>query len=155
LNVGDETWIYHGRWRNVNYPSDEALDYWAEVALATMPRDRWGAIGVVDPKDPTAQGSAWTAPITLPAGDCEFLINATGTTHIQVEIADERFNRFPENSGANAGKSIGPDGLECPVSWAKRDLSKLAGKTVRFQLLFSKKEGIDPRLYAIYLRKKN
>ena len=47
LNVGDETRIYHGRWRNSGQRAEDIADYYrAEVALATLPRDRWGALGL-------------------------------------------------------------------------------------------------------------
>ena len=47
LNVGDETRIYHGRWRNVwQNAEDVVTHYHAEVALATLPRDRWGGLGL-------------------------------------------------------------------------------------------------------------
>ncbi len=41
LDVGDKTLIYHGRWRNATATGQ---DYYAEVALATLPRDRWGSL---------------------------------------------------------------------------------------------------------------
>ena len=37
LNVGDETRIYHGRWAN----TEQTKDYYADIGLATLPRDRW------------------------------------------------------------------------------------------------------------------
>ena len=83
LNVGEETLIYHGRWAN----TADVRDYSGEVALATLPRDRWGALGLFPA---AADGSVWTAPLTLPK-DAQIVLNADGTEGIRVEIADERF----------------------------------------------------------------
>jgi len=49
LNVGDETRIYYGRWRNVNLRAQDVPweDHYCEIALCTLPRDRWGALGLV------------------------------------------------------------------------------------------------------------
>ncbi len=64
LNVGDETRIYHGRWRNVGQKAaDIAAYYRGEVALATLPRDRWGAIGL---NPGTSEGTVCSAPSRCP-----------------------------------------------------------------------------------------
>jgi hypothetical protein len=88
LNVGEETRIYHGRWAN----TERIDDYYAEVALATLPRDRWGALGLFP--DAT-EGSVWSAPVTLPERGCDVLLNAEGTAGIRVELADDRFKLLP------------------------------------------------------------
>ncbi len=61
LNVGEETRIYHGRWRNADghNENDSLKHYYAEVALATLPRDRWGALGL-NPGEHA--GTVWTTP---------------------------------------------------------------------------------------------
>ena len=65
LNVGDETRIYHGRWRNVGVPTGTSVkDYYHEVALATLPRDRWGALALYAD---ASQGSIWSRPSPCPA----------------------------------------------------------------------------------------
>ncbi|HVF10056.1 MAG TPA: hypothetical protein VNA16_04595 [Abditibacteriaceae bacterium] len=105
LTVGDETRIYHGRWRN----SQDPRHYYAEVALATLPRDRWGALGLFPDQ---AQGSVWSAPVTLPTSDVRLSLNADGVRGMKVEISDERFSLLPEYSGANAGTCAEADGLD-------------------------------------------
>ena len=145
LNVGDETRIYHGRWRNAEY----GLDYYAEVALATLPRDRWGALGLFPH---VADGHVWTAPIALPEATWRLLLNADHADRVRVEIADERFNLLEAFSSGGSGVIRVDGGLDCPVIWPRGKLSDLAGRTVRFRIRLERKADADPRLYAVYLR---
>ena len=144
LNVGDETRIYHGRWRNTKI----SRHYYAEVALATLPRDRWGALGLF----PNArEGSVWSAPITLPKAGCALFLNADGVKGIRVAIGDEQFRFLSSYSGANAGRSFEADGLNCAVNWPLSKLSLLAGKTIRLHILMQRGRHSEPRLYAVTL----
>ena len=157
LNVGDETRIYHGRWRNAPYNHSNwneqgylagGIHYYAEVALATLPRDRWGALGLY----PNAsEGTVWSAPVILPDGGCTLTLNADGVSEMRVEISDERFNLFPDYSGDNSGRSTAADGLDCPIAWSQGSLATLAGRSVRFRIHLKKMASTDPRLYAAYL----
>jgi hypothetical protein len=149
LNYGEETRIYHGRWRNVNYPSDEALDYWGEVALATLPRDRWGALGLVPDG---AEGAAWSTPVQLPAREFSLWLNAEGARGITVELADEQFRPLPEFSGENAGRAEREGGLDCQVTWPSKSMASLRGKVIRLRINLHKQGPATPRLFAIYLR---
>jgi len=156
LNVGDETRIYHGRWRNVGWdPANADLmhDYHAEVALATIPRDRWAGLGLYKRATgiDTNNGGAWTCPITLPEGDWSLALNADGVAGLSVEIADERFNLLPEFSGENSATAQAGDGLDVPVKWPKGNLAELNGKTVRFRFRFQRSDGVEPMLYAANL----
>lgn len=150
LNVGDQTRIYHGRWRNVGqHAADLAAHYSAEVALATLPRDRWGALGL----NPGAgAGAVCSAPLTLPA-DPELRLNAEGVAGLEVDLLDPQLRPLP---GFGAGRVAGPDGLECPVSWPGRSLAELGGRKVCLQVnLRAAPAGPSaPRLYAIYVREK-
>ena len=147
VNVGDETFIYHGRWRNVGFVTAESLvEYRAEVALATLPRDRWGALGL-NPDATT--GTICSAPITLSA-DASIALNADGMSGIGVELLDENFVPITGFSGGTAGK-CDHDGIERPVRWAGAGLGSLAGRTVRVQVRLTKSDGVVPRVYAIYL----
>ncbi len=143
LNVGDETRIYHGRWRNVGYgpPAANEEDYYAEVALATLPRDRWGALGLV--KD-ESEGSVWSTPVLLPEGGCTLALNADGVLGLRAEVGDSCFSLLPDFSGERAGSASGKDGLDCPVAWAGRSLHELGGRTVRFRLRMTRTEQVDP-----------
>ena len=144
VNVGDETRIYHGRWRNAVY----GRDYWGEVALATLPRDRWGALGLY-PNRP--KGEVWSTVIGLPKNGCHVVLNADATGSMRVDIADERFQPFPAFSGVHSGTTSVSGGLRCPVGWPAGNLANLGGKKVRLRIRFERQEDREPRLYAVYL----
>jgi len=150
LNVGDETRIYHGRWLNAEYGGG----YLGEVALATIPRDRWGALGLypADSNLPKDHGSIWSAPVRLPSGGCRVLLNADQANKMTVEVSDAEFNMLSEYSGERRGKVDQEKGLDCPVTWGAGNLSGLGGKTVRFRIHLNGEGGASPRLYAVNLR---
>jgi len=147
LNVGDETRIYHGRWRNG--PDLFCSDYYGEVAVATLVRDRWGALGLGPGK---SEGFVCSAPITLPDAGYRIFLNANHAQLMRVEVSDARFNLLPEHSGSRFGIVRAEGGLDCAVAWPAGDLSALGGKTVRFKIHLRKEATSDPRLYAVYLR---
>jgi hypothetical protein len=152
LNVGDQTLIYHGRCRNTNEidPATGHCYSYAEVALATLPRDRWGGLGLF----PEAQsGHFWTAPIVLPDTNSALFLNADDGTGISVEIADEKFNILPEYSGEQSGSVAAESGLDQPVQWPIGDLKALAGKTIRFKIHLNATSQTTPRVYAATLKK--
>ena len=145
MNVGEETRIYHGRWRDA---PDDSL-YWGEVALATLPRDRWGALGLF----PGAEtGSVWTTPVKLPDAGCDCWLNADGASEMCVEVADDRFRLIDGISGAEGGTTPAAGGIECLVAWKGKHLRSLAGQTVRFRVHVRRAGDIEPRLYAMYLK---
>ncbi len=147
VNVGDQTRIYHGRWRNVGgHDLNDALKhYYAEVALATLPRDRWGALGL----NPGAKtGSICSAPVKLPATGGELTLNADGVAGITVELLDEQFRPIPGFAGGQIGST---DGLDCPVRWVGHGLSELTGQTVRFAVHMRRMDKTNPRVYALNL----
>ena len=150
--MGDQTLIYFGRWLNAEYNQG----YRGEVAMATLPRDRWGALGLYPTKprqeEPITSGSVWSAPITLPADGCAVFLNADGVSHLSVEISDAKFRLLEDYSGAASGSTSAADGLDCPVTFAAGDLSDLAGQTVRLKINFQRDDQVDPRLFAVYLR---
>lgn len=147
LNVGDETRIYHGRWRNADGKGEEDdLKYYSgEVALATLPRDRWGAFGL-DPQ--TESGSITSAPIEVPTTGAKILLNADGTRGMRVELLDEGFRPLGEFSGGNAGVTDVDGGLDCVVRWGK-DLGLLSGRRVRVRVEMTRVGELEPRLYAV------
>ncbi len=151
LNVGDETRIYHGRWRNVDGQGDNELqkNYSAEVALATLPRDRWGAFGL-DPE--TQEGSVCSAVIELPQTGCEVLLNADGTRGMRVELLNEDYEPLGEFAGANVGVVDQDGGLDCVVRWPKGSMASLAGKKVRMRIHLKAEGQLQPRLYAVTVR---
>ncbi|MEX0641099.1 MAG: hypothetical protein WD468_00280 [Pirellulales bacterium] len=148
LNVGDETRIYYGRWRNSEWPLEgDGSNYYADIGLATLPRDRWGALGLVPD---ASEGAVWSAPIKLPERGCEISLNADGAEAMRVEVSDENFQMLPQFSGTNAGSCEQQNGLHCAVRWPAGKLDDLADRTVclRVQL---KKESAEPKLFAIYV----
>ena len=142
LNVGDETRIYHGRWRN---SGNEARHYSAEVALATLPRDRWGALAL---NPGSNEGTICSAPVTIPGTGSTLTVNADGVAGLAVEVLDEEFHPIP---GFPAGKVTGPDGFDCPINWPGHALSELKGKVVRFQVRLRRMGESSPKLFALNL----
>ena len=152
LNVGDETRIYHGRWRNVGGHDPELFKHYsAEVALATLPRDRWGALGL-NPK--TTAGEVWSAVVELPRGGCEIVLNADAAHGMRVELADKDFRPLAGFSGPDSGTLDSDGGLDCIVKWPAGTLSPLGGEKVRLRIHLQKQGEDAPRLYAVYLRAK-
>ena len=146
LNVGDETRIYHGRWRNVGQKAEDMTEYRGEVALATLPRDRWGALGL---NANEKWGTLCSAPITLPDTGGELSLNADGVAGLTVDLLDERFNPIP---GFIGGVVNGPDGLDCPVCWQGHAPAVLAGQSVRIRVNLQQQAENLPRVYALYVR---
>ena len=152
LNVGDETRIYFGRWRNAAYNQGLTV----EVALATLPRDRWGAVGLY-PKDAARdvyrdRGSIWSAPVRIPSAGCRVVLNADHTGLMSIEVSDAKFQLLPDYSAEQSGKLTEDSGLDCPITWQTKDLSALGGQTVRFKVNMRDGKDVSPRLYAVYLR---
>lgn len=163
FNVGDETWIYHGRWRNVSFQKlretgiqfqHVASEYWGAVALAKLPRDRWGALSLAG-KNPWSgikmTGAVWTAPVTLPAGANVLLtLNGSDLGGLRVEVADEKFQPLPgfDQGSTPAGNK---DALDARVNWPGRQLRELGGRTVRIRVHFTRSDSANPRLYALNL----
>ncbi len=147
LNVGDETWIYHGRWRNAGQKAEDiAAHYCAEVALATLPRDRWGCFAL---NPATETGTVVSAPLSLPT-DCTALqVNADGVAALTVDLLDERLR---EINGFTDGQITGSDGLDCAVYWSAHSLAELGGQTLRVRVTMRRMGAESPMLYALYLR---
>ncbi len=145
LNVGSETRIYHGRWLNFGQDAGDWAHHNAEVALATLPRDRWGWLAL---NAGAKWGTLCSTPITLPAGGNELILNADGTAGLSVDLLDERFTPI---AGFKDGQVTGPDGLDCPVRWPGQTLTELAGKSVRIQVSFKRPGDFRSRVYALYV----
>lgn len=153
LNVGEETWIYHGRWRNVEFqhlggPLNIAKNYWGGVGLAKLPRDRWGALGLSQEQ---AIGAVWTTPVTL-TGGAQLLANADDPAGLRFELSDARFQPLV---GFEEGRAVADSEgcLETKVKWGDHDLSELSGRTVRIRIHFDRTGEQDPRLFALTLTK--
>lgn len=143
VNVGDETRIYHGRWRNTWQDVDS---YYAEVALAVLPRDRWGAIKINPNR---TEGSLLSAPIKLPRHAFEWRINADGVSGIRIELTDEKFQPLPEFSGEHCGTVL-CDGLEERMMWPRGSMERLVDQTVRIRIIMNRDEQTEPAFYGLY-----
>ncbi|MFH1567023.1 MAG: hypothetical protein ABIL09_03420 [Gemmatimonadota bacterium] len=146
LNVGGQTRIYHGRWRNVGQQAaDIAAHYRAEVALATLPRDRWGALGL----DPGAEaGATCSAPVALSPRGAAVCVNAEGASALRVDLLDAAMRPIP---GFEDGRPEGGDGLEVAVRWDGHTAADLGGHTVRVQVRLRRLGEALPRVYAAYV----
>ena len=161
FNVGNETWIYHGRWRNVDFQRLKgkiqfqhiAKNYWGAVALAKLPRDRWGYLGLAGANHWSGvkmHGSVWSTPITLPAGtNPRLTLNATDLEGLRIEVADELYQPMRGFEQGSAGGQR--NAFDARVDWGGRFLSELAGKTIRLRVHFARADGVNPRLYALNL----
>jgi hypothetical protein len=149
LNVGDETRIYHGRWRNIGWgaAADKNFKHYSgEVALATLPRDRWGALGL----NPGAnEGAVCSSPLVISAGGGALTLNADGVAGLAVELVDEQFRPIP---GFGAGQVEGPDGFDCSIVWPGHEWAELKGRSVRVQVRIRRLGDVSPRLYAMNLK---
>ena len=134
------------RWRNATISSN---DYYAEVALATLPRNRWGALQLAEG---ATQGGVLSAPITLPQDGCNIILNADGVGNITVELTHENGVLIPACSGENQGVIEAAKGPDSAVHWPDGGLSELGGKVVRIKLGLT---GDDAKIYAVYLDAKN
>lgn len=155
LNVGNETRIYHGRWRNANGSGSQEEDllryYSGEVALATLPRDRWGGLGLNPGAD---EGMVCSAIIELPTADCEIMLNADAARSMHVELMDEHLRPLSEFSGSNSGTLDTDGGLDCRVQWPQGSLASLGGKKVRLGVHLKQYDNNEPRLFAVSVKTK-
>ena len=145
LNVGDETRIYHGRWRNAGMLAEDIAEYYrAEVALATLPRDRWGALRL---NHDAETGSIVSAPFLLSSTEGELRINANGVAGMSIDLLDEHMRPIPGFAGGQVG---GTDGLDCPVGWVGHTLRELGARMVRAQIHMRRMGDGVPELFALY-----
>ncbi len=146
VNVDDETRIYHGRWRNAGQKAEDISEYYyAEVALATLPRDRWGHL-TLNPD--TNAGAICSAPVDISDGIIEISINADGTENITVDLLD---NKMHPIDGFTNGKINGADGLNCPVKWEHKELNEIKEQQIRIKLKINQKSCIQAKVYAVYI----
>jgi len=145
VNVGGQTRLYHGRWRNVGaYEDRESLrHYYAEVGLATLPRDRWGGLTL---NDDAADGAIVSMPLLL-SNTSELKINADTTAGVCVDLLDENFRPIQ----GFADGTVQGEGLECPVRWVGRAIGELVGQPIRVQIRLCRQGETAPRMYAMYL----
>ena len=127
---------------------EEPTDYYCEVGLAKLRRDRWGALGLWPDR---TKGCVWSAPLRVPEKGLQVVLNADGARGMKIELADAQFNLIGDYSADLAGVAEGDIGLDLPVTWPSGDLAAVAGNTVRMRITLQKSGDSNPRLYAIYL----
>ena len=120
--------------------------------MATLPRDRWGGLGL----HPSEEiGTVWSTPVAIPEGGCNVVVNADDGEGLQIEVADQRFVLLPEFSHEKGGAVKAGNELTSPVTWNGSDLRELGGRTVRLRIGFDRKKAANPMLYAIYLQSRD
>jgi len=124
VSAGDQDLIYylganvgHGMNKITEFPKDKY-----RIGVRAVPRDRFaGRVAG------SAQGSLVTKPIKLPR-NADLYINADISRggHIKVQMLDESGKALSTMSSPVTGNQ-----LNAGVRWAKSDLRRLGGKTVR------------------------
>jgi hypothetical protein len=144
LNVGDETRIYHGRWRNVGPHPENLPNYRADVGLAVIPRDRWGSLRL---NPGTDTGHVFSSLIRLPDGECGVGVNADCATGITVSVHDRNYKPIRAFCGNNSGRIADEGGFDCPVTWSNGDITRLVGDDIHLCFNIERNDD-DPALYA-------
>ena len=150
LNMGDETRIDHGRWRNANGQDETALlkYYSGEVALATIPRNRWGRLGLNPEKN---EGQVTSSIVDLPRTHFAIVLNADGARGMRVELTDEHSQPISLLSGDHAGRVDNDGGLDVLVKWPAGSVASLGGRKSRLQISL-KQDQNSSRLFVVSIR---
>jgi hypothetical protein len=146
LNVGGETRIYHSRWRNTGVDNE---DYYGEISLATLPRDRWAGLGLFPNRE---TGAVWTCAVELSDPSNQITLNADDADLLRVELGDEHGRLIEGFSGDVAGICSDRSGLDIPVRFPSGDASRLSGRPTRIRVSLKRSADRAPRLYAVNLR---
>lgn len=136
FNDGDETRIYHGRWRNTGFDFKE--HYYGEVALASIPRDRWGAVALFPNRE---TGVVWTQPLQLADVKQPVTVNADGASGLRIAVVSETFEPIADDIAV-----AGEEGFDLPIE-LPGDVPR--GETVRLGVRFTKTESVNPKLFAL------
>jgi len=140
LNVGEETLIYHGRWRNATERAS-IQDYSGEVALAKLPLDRWGSLSLI----PGQKKGVVLSSLTELSGGERIRLNADGLEGISVGLLGEDFKPLPgfERVTMKGGGSFG-----AKVKWER---ALPANVKVYIKIEMNSDGAADPKLYAMYV----
>jgi hypothetical protein len=124
LVVGDELWFYVSGRAGVQGNSGSGI---CATGLAKLRRDGFASMDSLS----DAEGTLTTRPLTF-CGKYLFVNADVDEGELRVEVLDES-GEVIKGFGRAACKPIRTDGTLLPVRWGGRDLSKLAGKPVRFR----------------------
>ena len=151
-NVGDKTLIWYGSWDprvGTNYQPRGG------VGLATLPRDRFGALAVRTSDQPAEFVSGvLQADASRPATARQRLyVNADGLSQdarLRFELLDEQEHPLAGFSGEHAA-IVDEGGFRTPVSWqTNRDTAHLPAR-FRLRVSFEGKQRDRVRFYAAYV----
>ncbi len=144
-NVGDKTFIYYGHWdpRLLKYKPRGG------VGLATLPRDRFGALAVKHPDKP----AGFLTSVISTSGAPEIWINASGLsrlTRLKIELFDVVEQPIAGWSGDHAA-IVDRAGLRIPVTWPKT-VTSFTADSFHIKVSIEGKERHKARVFALYVR---
>ncbi len=157
-NIGDQTFIYYGAWdpRQRGAPR-------GGVGLATLPRDRFGALVVETAGEgpgnyqlPAVTSEFITA--ALAAGATEphrIFLNADGLgadAAMKIELLGDEEQPLPGYSGRNAA-IVRQSGFQTPVTWNGKAQVRDLPARIRLRVRFEGTRRKDIRFSALYLRR--
>lgn len=153
-NVGDKTYIYYGSgdlrgWTGDTGPRVKR----GEVGLATLPRDRFGDLSVLD----TGEGPSEFVTTSLeskPGETKRLFVNADGLSpeaSLKVELLSHDEKPLPGYSGADAA-IVTQSGFQTPVAWKGQETITGLPEKYRIRTTFegAQKEAI--RFSAFYVQ---
>jgi hypothetical protein len=144
-NIGDRTFLWYGGWDN----DVTKVEGHSEIGLATLPRDRFGALAVKTADKPAG---FVTAPIRI-EGSAGLRVNADGLSdqaRLRVELLDEVENPIPGYSGESAAV-VQQSGFDREAAWrGQTRITGLVG-SVKIQVRFEGSAAAAIKLYALYL----
>ena len=145
-NVGDKTFVYYGHWDprigNKYKPR-------GGFGLATLDRDRFGAVSV---KNPEKVAAFITCSIDLD-DSTEIFVNASGLAKdasLKVELLDPLERPIPAFSGANSGH-VREAGFRQQVVWSEGQTPGSVDGQVKIRFTFEGENHQAIQLYALYL----
>jgi hypothetical protein len=156
-NVGDQTLIYYGAWDPRNWEGSPPR---GGVGIATLPRDRFGALvveqagqGPGEYQLPVIRSEFLTAAVPLRADATQrFYLNADGLgaeAGLRIELLGEDEAPLPGYSG-EAAAVVRQSGFQTPIVWGgNAELRGLPGR-IRFRVTFEGKRKSDIRFSALY-----
>lgn len=154
-NVGDETLIYYGAWDPRGTGGDPVPR--GGVGIATLPRDRFGALrvdesgkGPGDYQAPEIVSEFVTAPVPVrPGSEPGIFLNADGLgpgARLYIEMLDDAERVLPGRIA-----KVVESGFQVPVAWADPHESAVPER-IKFRVVFEGTENIAIRFHALYLQ---
>jgi hypothetical protein len=157
--VGEETWIWYGTWNlkaggnSRNYAKEALMVSQGDIGLLKLPRDQFGYVSVLDPKQARAQetfksgiGSFMTVPFEVLKGKArlEANVHLAEDGRINVELLDRSGTPVP---GFVA--TVETAGLRVPLTWQGRN--PIQPGIYRLRATIERHGAASPRLYALYV----